>query len=151
MASDMVPKWAGDTARAELERANDRHLKDMIAKKHDAEMQRAMDMGALATSQAGIGIGTQAPYTGLAQGAQGRKPTPQGRFTDGNMYSMLASRMGWNLVTASPPFDKCVPCKVTEEKAAVFIVTGGKAITIEDDLNLFPSDALITQLRLLEP
>jgi hypothetical protein len=37
-----------------------------------------------------------------------------------------------------------------DEKAVVFVITDGKAMCIEDDLNLFPSDTLITQLRLLQ-
>jgi hypothetical protein len=179
-----MPQWAGDTKRAseyeqwkrdnkldDSEQVNAQRLDALVKAKREHELQRAMEMGALAA-----GVSNQATnisnameelaqrantkaipnpiYTGVQAGAaQGRAPFKQGmnRFTDGNMYSMLASRMGWNLVTASPPFDKCVPCKVTEEKAVVFIVTGGKALLIEDDLGLYPSDALVTQLRLLEP
>lgn len=40
-------------------------------------------------------------------------------------------------------------CYVTPEHAFVFIVHNGQECTIKDDPNLFPSDGLITQLRLL--
>lgn len=36
-----------------------------------------------------------------------------------------------------------------KEKAFVFIVNKGQSVTIEDEVDLFPSDALITQLRLI--
>jgi hypothetical protein len=36
------------------------------------------------------------------------------------------------------------------EKVFVFVVAGDKAVTLEDEWPLFPSDTLITSLRLLE-
>jgi hypothetical protein len=38
---------------------------------------------------------------------------------------------------------------VDEHVAVVFIIHNNKPVTIEDDVYLFPSDSLITQLRLL--
>lgn len=38
---------------------------------------------------------------------------------------------------------------IKNDVAIIFIVKGGKPLTIEDDPGLFPSDALVTQLRLL--
>lgn len=46
------------------------------------------------------------------------------------------------------PFDH-VSTAVTDEKAFVFLVVKKQLVTLEDDINLFPSDTLITQLRLL--
>lgn len=40
-------------------------------------------------------------------------------------------------------------CHVSKGKAFVFVVKGGNSTTLEDDPALFPSDTLITQLRLL--
>jgi hypothetical protein len=40
-------------------------------------------------------------------------------------------------------------CHVGDKKAFVFVVKNGEAVTLEDDPDLFPSDALIGQLRLL--
>ena len=36
------------------------------------------------------------------------------------------------------------------EKVFVFVVDDGKAVTLEDDWTLFPSDRLVTQLRMLK-
>lgn len=38
---------------------------------------------------------------------------------------------------------------VTDEVAFVFVVNGKEHVTLEDDPNMFPSDKLITELRLL--
>lgn len=62
-------------------------------------------------------------------------------------YKLLAMRMrvpeGSKL-----PFEH-LSMHVTDTAAFVFLVTKGKPVTIEDDASLFPSDQLITQLRLL--
>jgi hypothetical protein len=39
--------------------------------------------------------------------------------------------------------------RLNDEKMAVFVVFDGKHCTLEDDAHLFPSDTLITQLRIL--
>jgi hypothetical protein len=39
--------------------------------------------------------------------------------------------------------------RLNDEKMVIFVVTDGKHCTIEDDAHLFPSDTLITQLRIL--
>ena len=36
------------------------------------------------------------------------------------------------------------------DKVFVFVVQDNQAVTLEDDATMFPSDQLITQLRLLE-
>lgn len=76
-------------------------------------------------------------------------------------FTLLAMRMRWG-VYAEPlqqsdmglgngvPFDH-VSLHVGSEKVFVFIVTAGKQVTIEDEIKLFPSDTLITQLKMLEP
>jgi hypothetical protein len=42
-----------------------------------------------------------------------------------------------------------VSCHVTETVAYCFVVSRGEAVIIKDDPDLFPSDSLITKLRLL--
>lgn len=49
------------------------------------------------------------------------------------------------------PFDHLNCAYVTPEKVAVFVVQNGQHMVLEDDANLFPSDTLITQLRLIMP
>ena len=46
------------------------------------------------------------------------------------------------------PFDFIQAHKAAENKYFVFICQGDQAVTLEDD-DLFPSDRLITQLRLI--
>lgn len=47
-------------------------------------------------------------------------------------------------------FQFMMPFKVpNEDRVVVFIVQNGQVTHLEDDWNLFPSDTLITQLRLL--
>jgi hypothetical protein len=66
-----------------------------------------------------------------------------------SLISMIASRMRWGEGEASG-FDHIQPHQLTEEQIAVFVIQNKRALIIYDDANLFPSDTLITQLRLLE-
>lgn len=78
-------------------------------------------------------------------------PQTHYKFDPDNMRAALAIRMGWNTnQTGQKYFEHCEPRKLNEEKAVVFVITDGRAMCIEDDLNLFPSDTLVTQLRLLQ-
>lgn len=63
----------------------------------------------------------------------------------------IAMRMRWGsepgrIIVTGFEF---IQAYVKDNVAVVFIVHGGKPVTIEDDAGLFPSDALITKLRLL--
>lgn len=69
-------------------------------------------------------------------------------LTPERMRGMIASRMRWS--PAGLHFDYLEARKLNSEQAIVFLVVGDKAVMIYDDINLFPSDTLITQLRLLE-
>lgn len=65
---------------------------------------------------------------------------------DTELAEMLGSRMRWG--TKDHSFnDVLVRC--TGEIANVILVTEKEVMVIKDELNLFPSDALVTQLRLL--
>ena len=70
------------------------------------------------------------------------------RWSEANLYTMIAVRLGWNVGTPCS-FLRIVPVRVTEEEVVTFVVVGKKALLIPDDANLFPSDALVTQLRIL--
>lgn len=80
-------------------------------------------------------------------------PSISDRYRD-----MIRSRMQWPYSTSAVfsntlgigrfSFLDCVPiegCRVV-----VFAVIGGKDVVLYDDESIFPSDTLITQLRLLE-
>lgn len=71
------------------------------------------------------------------------------RFTDSNMNSMIASRMGWNMDDPKCPLRRyfAFTCK-GKEKIGVFVLMGDRHTTIEDDAALFPSDQFVTQLRM---
>lgn len=63
---------------------------------------------------------------------------------------MVAMRMRWaNEYFPPKPFDHVHAVRV-EEEVFVFAVVRGEALTIREQWPLFPSDALVTQLRLLE-
>jgi hypothetical protein len=47
-------------------------------------------------------------------------------------------------------FDFLAVHRLTDEKMAVFVCNNGDYAVIEDDANMFPSDALITQLRMVQ-
>lgn len=54
--------------------------------------------------------------------------------------------------TYAPPnkeFDFLSAYRFAEDKVAIFVCNNGKYVVLEDDHNLFPSDSLITQLRML--
>jgi hypothetical protein len=69
---------------------------------------------------------------------------PTNPFDPDELAKMLRSRLRGRL-----------PCKVThchklnDQKVVVFAISEGKAVVIEDDINLFPSDALVTAMRML--
>lgn len=70
--------------------------------------------------------------------------------------SMLCMRMKWGPYNDQRAFGEStgVPFEhlsihLGKEKAVVFIVTAGEPVTLEDEIGIFPSDALITQLRVL--
>lgn len=87
-----------------------------------------------------------------------KKPATDPRFLDpfGNNVSalgMLAMRMRWgqfgNRDGELPPVEH-IDAHGSGDKVFVFIVHKGEAMLIEDDKDLYPSDQLITKLRLLK-
>lgn len=87
-----------------------------------------------------------------------RNAYENGDFMSSNVQPMtlLAMRMGWGgYATAvnfgddtQPPFDH-VSLHRGKEKVFVFVVTNGQSVTIEDETSMFPSDSLVTRLRML--
>jgi hypothetical protein len=63
-------------------------------------------------------------------------------------HRMLAMRMRWVDGNVLPL--QHISIHVTEKVAFVFVVQNDKAVTLEDDPNMFPSDQLITQLRIIQ-
>jgi hypothetical protein len=69
--------------------------------------------------------------------------------------SMLMMRMQWGPFKADADYgSEAVPFEhmavhLGNGKAFVFIVSNGEAVTLTDEPGIFPSDALITQVRML--
>lgn len=76
-----------------------------------------------------------APYNGL----------------DSNHWRLksIAMRMRWT-EGMLPPYQK-LDTALTGEKVLVWVVVKDESVVLEDERDLFPSDTLITQLRLLLP
>lgn len=71
------------------------------------------------------------------------------RLKDENVRHTLYARMGWNVADPPMPFARLITFALNQEQVAIVAVRDGKLTTIYDDCNLFPSDALVTQLRIL--
>lgn len=123
-----------------------------------AEMKRLMEemrLGSLPSSHLSDAIlygamtskiAPSAFATSVAASVQRRPHNPQ------SMLRQIASRMGWLDEPASHlanPFREIHCARLDDEQAVVFLIHNDKALTIYDDLNLFPSDALVSSLRLL--
>lgn len=52
-------------------------------------------------------------------------------------------------IFAVPSYKALLATKLSPDKVAVFLVHGDQHYTLEDDYRIFPSDALITQIRLI--
>lgn len=70
------------------------------------------------------------------------------RYTESNLQNMLSYRMGWNMDDPKCPFRKWVAV-LCSDRVAVFLVLDDKTFIVDDDLGLYPSDALVTKLRLI--
>lgn len=95
-------------------------------------------LGSINLPYPGALVGHSHSYTGPFSDPSTARQTPMG---------MIASRMRWPEVM-HPPFDYIDAYRVDDDKYYVFVVQNKQAVVLEDG-SLFPSDALITQLRLL--
>lgn len=69
---------------------------------------------------------------------------------DGDLIRMLAMRLRWS--DGQPlPYMHLYVTRVDNEVIVVVVNTGQAPVVMQDGWDLFPSDTLITQLRLLEP
>lgn len=65
-----------------------------------------------------------------------------------DLCSMVRMRMRWG-PNKPEHITFMAAHKLNDEKAALFVVVNGQPAMIEDEWGLFPSDALITKLRML--
>lgn len=80
----------------------------------------------------------------LRPNVQRKRPMAMAEY----LLDMIANRLRFEDIE-DLPFDFITAHQIDKERAVVFLVHDGQAQIIEDDGNLFPSDALITKLRLL--
>lgn len=135
---------------------------------------KKMDKASAAAVVAGSGGGSGgSPLSNAPQGVvatpyapNGVILTPGGWLTPGtedpfnseHLLSMLAMRMRWHRqhhtrhAEYGHPFKSLgVASNHDDSLALVFVVTHTGHVLLEDDMNMYPSDNLITKLRLLTP
>lgn len=72
-----------------------------------------------------------------------------GHTSDNDPMKMLSMRMRWHNMIRAPFEHISVYYNPGHPTAYVFIIHKGEPVTLTDDTTMFPSDQLITQLRLL--
>jgi len=113
-------------------------------------------------TQASIGSatkqGTAYITSGGGSGAVLSSGTPSWAYHEGSYERTQYERMIYMRLQAGKGgvnpvagiFDFLAVHKLNDEKMAVFVCNNGDYAVIEDDANMFPSDALITQLRMVQ-
>lgn len=71
-----------------------------------------------------------------------------GGISDDQMIFMRLYN-GQQYVSPDKGIDFISSYRISPERVAVFVCNNGAYVVLEDDANLFPSDSLITQLRML--
>lgn len=98
------------------------------------------------------------PYRYLNTPEQFDTNQPRNDLMSSNVQPMtlLAMRMGWGGFASNvefgsdtrPPFNH-VSIHRSDKRTFVFVVHNEEAITLEDETSMFPSDSLVTRLRML--
>jgi len=70
-----------------------------------------------------------------------------GQYSTEALLRMLAMRMRWD--TGASTGLEFISAHKGNELVFIFIVREGQPMILEDDTNMFPSDALVTKLRLM--
>jgi len=71
-------------------------------------------------------------------------------ISDVGMIFMRMRGQGTSMGDYQKYFDYIASHRITDEKVAVFVCNNGSYVVLEDNTDLFPSDTLITQLRMLQ-
>ena len=72
-----------------------------------------------------------------------------GGISDDQMIFMRLYN-GQQYVSPDKGIDFISSYRISPERVAVFVCNNGAYVVLEDDANMFPSDALITQLRMIQ-
>jgi hypothetical protein len=71
-------------------------------------------------------------------------------ISDVGMIFMRMRGQGTSMGDYQKYFDYIASHRITADKVAVFVCNNGSYVVLEDNSDLFPSDTLITQLRMLQ-
>jgi hypothetical protein len=94
----------------------------------------------------GVGVGSEITFAPYPQA----NVRPYESDPSANLLRMIGMRLRLHEgPVAMFPFNHIDAYRISEERVVVFVVHKETPVLIEDDGALFPSDALITQLRLL--
>jgi hypothetical protein len=70
------------------------------------------------------------------------------RLLKHNLGAALACRMGWTWEDPKTPFVETF-CVATTKYVSVILITADESYSLQDSLELFPSDELVTKIRML--
>lgn len=121
-----------------------------LAKELDKQLEELMSSGG-----SGSGLyGSVPPWQMLPLGGPSHThsiPTPPQLPLSPSNWEMLCMRMRWQPYSGTDSFHY-ITVHPAGEKMYVWLITKGEfePITLEDDLAMYPSDMLITKLRMIE-
>jgi hypothetical protein len=122
--------------------------------KHPYEVQEMVDAVSKAVfdSSVSVGSGGSSGYITTSK-TSSIPPWVTNNPIHGGMSGeqMIFMRLYGGQLNATPNqgFDFLSAYRFAEDRVAIFVCNNGKYVVLEDDHNLFPSDSLITQLRIL--
>jgi len=70
------------------------------------------------------------------------------RLSKHNLSAALSHRMGWSWEDPKVPFVELL-CVATTKYVAVVLISADECYVLQDSLELFPSDELVTKIRML--
>jgi hypothetical protein len=123
-----------------------------IAEMDEAVKRASIGMGHIADASVIMGSGGSSGVYTSTTTERRISSDPYGQVTiTSDLHRMRMIMMRLRITEASTiPFQH-ISTGLGGDHVFVFIVKGGEPITLRDDVALFPSDTLITQLRLLMP
>jgi len=119
-----------------------KHDRRAVLERREQELIRRMNMNAIPNS-----IGGPAQMVQTVHGVVAPQKPPDALATDHIRTNMIAMRL--HVPGSSKlPFAH-LSTAMTSEQVLVLVVQNDKYVVLEDEKSLFPSDTLISQLRLL--
>ena len=122
--------------------------------KHPYEVQEMMDAVGKAVFDSSVSVGSSGSSGYITSSKTNTIPQwvtndPIGGGMSGEQMIFMRLYGGRTYATHNKGFDFLSAYRFAEDRVAIFVCNGGRYVVLEDDTNLFPSDSLITQLRML--